>query len=217
MITHMKQILAPRRKAGFLLAHAKEKANRILDIGCGNNSVNCVKSCCPDCYYIGIDVGDYNLGSNAKSLMDEYHVVSPEKFADKISDFKDSIDIVISAHNLEHCNEPWKVLENMILCLNDGGSLYLAFPSEESVHFPNREGTLNFYDDPTHIWCPEWNEILKFLVQHNIKVNYACKNYSPLILRTIGKFNEHKSNKKRKVLTGTWTYYGFESIIWCKK
>lgn len=113
LITHIKQIIAPRRKAGFLLACTGKKAIRVLDVGCGNNSVTSVKSCCPDCYYIGIDVGDYNLDPNAKLQMDEYYVVSPEKFADKLRDFKNSIDVVISSHNLEHCDEPWNVLENM--------------------------------------------------------------------------------------------------------
>lgn len=101
--------------------------------------------------------------------------------------------------------------------MNREGYLYLTFPSEESVNFPSRYGTLNFHDDPTHVWCPEWNKIIKYLAEHNINIKYACKNYSPIILRTIGRINEHRSNKKRKILMGTWAYYGFESIIWAEK
>lgn len=209
-----KKIVRPYGKSHFLLMQVGKERVKILDVGCGNNSVKLVKRNCPNCYYIGIDVGDYNLDEELKMQMEEYHVVTAENFADKIGEFAASIDVVISAHNIEHCNEPLKVLKNMILSLKRGGHLYLAFPAENSIKFPKRDGTLNFYDDPTHIWCPKWDEIIKILKENDIHIDYACKNHTSFILRTVGKFNERRSKYEKRVLRGTWEYYGFESIIW---
>lgn len=211
---YYKKIVRPYGKSHFLSTYVGKKQAKILDVGCGNNSVRLVKRNCTDCYYIGVDVGDYNLAEELKKQMDEYHVVTAENFADKIREVGADMDVVISAHNIEHCNEPLKVLKNMIMSLKRGGHLYLAFPTENSVEFPHRDGTLNFYDDPTHIWCPKWNEIMKILAENNVQIDYACKNHTSFLLRTVGRFNERKSKYEKKVLRGTWEYYGFESIIW---
>ena len=39
-------------------------------------------------------------------------------------------------------------------CLKKGGIIYLVTPSEKSIDFPSREGTLNYYDDKTHKYKP---------------------------------------------------------------
>lgn len=217
ILAFYKSLVKPHGKAHFLLTISNRKIVRILDIGCGNDSASYVKKYCPKCYYVGIDVGDYNIDSGTKSKMDEYHVVKPEDFASKIEGFGNSFDAVISSHNIEHCNEPQRVLKAMLDSLKWGGVFYLAFPSEKSVTFPSRKGTLNFYDDKTHNWCPEWDFIINILNENDIKINYACRNYSPIIYRLIGKMNEHNSKKQCKVLRGTWEYWGFESVIWGKK
>lgn len=190
------------------------KRMRLLDVGCGNNSVNAVKKYCPDCYYIGIDVGDYNLEQNSKDKMEEYHVVKPDDFSKEIGKFKNSIDIVISNHNIEHCNDPKEVLRNMILALIPGGGIYMAFPSEESINFPRRKDTLNFYDDETHKIVPRWKEIMCELETYGVSILFSAKNYKPLLDRIRGMINERKSAQMQKRLPGTWAYYGFESVIW---
>lgn len=211
---YIKKVMRPYGKSHFLLSYVGKTHVAVLDVGCGNNSVSAVKRNCPNCYYIGIDVGDYNLDEESKSLMDEYHVVSAEDFAEEIGKYKESVDVVISSHNIEHCNEPQKVLENMILSLKNEGNIYLAFPSEKSVNFPSRKGALNFYDDKTHSWCPKWDDIMKTLKKNNIQITYACKNNRPLLLKIVGRMNEGKSKKENRILKRTWEYYGFESIIW---
>lgn len=187
---------------------------RLLDVGCGNDSVERIKRYCPGCYYIGIDIGDYNLRPGLKGSMEEYHVVNPQEFAEKILEFQSSIDVVVSNHNLEHCNEPGQALRNMISCLRSGGGIFLAFPSEESANFPHRGGTLNFYDDETHQYVPDWDQILLFLEANDMKIRFKSKNYRPFLDRIKGKWNEKESIKRNKVLAGTWAYWGFESIIW---
>jgi SAM-dependent methyltransferase len=78
-------------------------------------------------------------------------ISSPEKFADDIAQFTGQFDAVISSHNLEHCNQPEKVLRNMCTALKRHGKIYIAFSCAESASFPKRRGALNFYDDATHV------------------------------------------------------------------
>lgn len=118
------------------MKYVGKKKARILDVGCGNNIVKYIKKICPNCYYIGVDVGDYNLDLDAKAKMDEYHVVKAADFADKIKEFRGSVDIVVSSHNIEHCNEPVKVLENMVGSLRLGGVFIWPFHRRTRFIFP---------------------------------------------------------------------------------
>ena len=76
-------------------------SSKILDIGCGNDSPKKVKTILPNCYYIGLDIEDYNQKS--KSYADEYYIVNENKFNKKIASFK-NLDVIISYHNFEHVN-----------------------------------------------------------------------------------------------------------------
>jgi len=208
---------APRHRTSFLLNRVKNKmTTRLLDIGCGNQSARFVKEVCPNIDYIGLDVGDYNQTEESLKTMDEYLVVAPEDFADTIEKIK-NIDAVISYHNLEHCNEPEKVLIAITKCLKKGGYLFMGFPSEASVNFPSRGGTLNFYDDSTHQYLPKYNEVIISLKENGMKIVFAKKQYKPFLLNKIGKRNEKESIKKNHTMEGTWAYWGFETIIWAKK
>jgi len=94
--------------------------------------------------------------------------------------------------------------------------LFIATPSLNSVSFPSRKGTLNFYDDHTHK-----NPIdllhLANNTSHEIEVLHFSSNSKPFFWYFIGFLNELRSNILGKVLLGTWDYYGFEQIIWIKK
>ena len=95
--------------------------------------------------------------------------------------------------------------------------LYLAFPTENSVNFPSRDGTLNFYDDETHIFLPKYNDILTKLEENGVVVSYSCKEYHPFVLKLWGAIIEPLSKKKKKVYPGTWAFWGFETKIWGNK
>lgn len=152
-------------------------------------------------------------------MIDEYVTCAPENFANVIMNYENSIDAVISTHNLEHCNEPDKVINAMIKSLKPNGILYLAVPCEDSAKFPNREGTLNFYDDPTHINLFKYNELLKKLKNANNKMQivYKRKRFFPIIDAFIGLCIEPISRIRNKVMVGTWSLYGFQTVIIAKK
>ncbi|WP_409334263.1 class I SAM-dependent methyltransferase [Bradyrhizobium manausense] len=193
---------------------------RVLDVGCGNASPARAKRYRPDIHYTGVDVADHNQTSASLALADRYILLKPEDFASGIAALESgNFDAVISRHNLEHCSEPDKVLEAMSATLAPGGLLYLVFPCEASVDFPRRQGTLNFWDDPTHVRPPNWANVLSSLKQNGLNVLHSAARYRPPILATIGAVTEPASILTGRIgpYGGTWALYGFESVIWAQK
>lgn len=189
----------------------------ILDVGCGNDSPRHVKDTRPDAFYTGIDIGNYNQTDSVTQFADEYLIVAPDEFASAIAGYRGRYDGIISAHNLEHCNTPFDVLSAMILAMKPGGMLYLSFPCEESVSFPSRRGTLNFYDDATHQHVLPFDRILKYLKENGCTIEFSAKRYRPFPLFVLGFLSEPESIARNQVIDGTWAYWGFESLIWARR
>jgi SAM-dependent methyltransferase len=190
---------------------------KLLDVGCGNNSPQFTKTLRPDIYYVGIDVSDYNQRDDPTAFADEYIVVTRRVFNDTIACMPSSFDAVVSAHNVEHCDDPWGNLLAMLRAVVPGGRIFLSFPCQASVHFPHRQGTLNFYDDQTHQCVPEYRQILEIIASQNFNINVAIKRYRPIVHLIKGLLAEPKSWLRARVMPGTWALYGFESIIWATR
>jgi SAM-dependent methyltransferase len=205
-----------KRRGRFTFVDSLPSKSRVLDIGCGNDSPIHFKNHRPDCHYIGLDVGDYNQNPLSKNAADEYIITEPEHFHSSILRFQNQMDAVISNHNLEHCDAPVDVLAAMIKCLKPGGVLYLATPCEESVRFPKRKGTLNFFDDHTHKTVINWEETLSTIAMEGLAIEFLAKRYRPVPLLAIGILLEPVSALLGKVgpASTTWSLYGFESVIW---
>ena len=213
-IEKVKQVLKPRGKNAFF-SRLPENC-RVLDVGCGNDSPRLFKSAVPDGHYTGIDVSDYR--QTGPVLADEYIITSPEKFSETIKNLPAQFDAVISSHNLEHCYDREATVEAMVHVLKPGGYLYLSFPSAASVNFPRRQGTLNYFEDETHIGLPpEVDKIVAALEQNGAHVVFRTERYRPFLMATVGLLHEPYSRYTSKVALGTWEYFGFEAIIWVKK
>jgi len=193
---------------------------KLFDVGCGNASSNKIKYIRPDLYYIGIDICEYNPANNIKEIADEIIITSPEKFHIEIENRKNHFDAILSAHNLEHCNEPTKVMNAMIESLKKGGVLYLSFPSDVSVNFPSDKIIgLNFFDDPTHNQVINFRDTINYLKSNEMQIIYSAHQYKSFLFYVLGLivepfrrlFNIHIST------AATWAYWGFESIIIAKK
>lgn len=199
---------------GFEVILNKSKSNiKILDIGCGNDSPRKVKKILPASYYIGLDIQDYNQTS--KSYADEYHIVKEEDFNKTIASFKD-LDLIISYHNIEHVSDRDNYLKAVKKALRKGGMIFIATPSEESVNFPSREGTLNYYDDPSHISKPIiYSKLLKKFEEDGFTIVNSRSRYRPFMYYLIGFFKELL--KPKKTTFYAWCYYGFEMILLAEK
>ena len=191
--------------------------SKVLDVGCGNNSPKLFKTWRPDIYYVGIDVGDYNQDATSASFADEYIVTTASDFCFKIEGLAGQFDAVVSSHNLEHCLDPKGTLDAMLQALKIGGRRYLSFPCEQSVNFPSRRGTLNFYDDPSHRTVPDYREIIRTIEKHGFRIDFQSARYRPLYQFMWGLIYEPLSRIANRNMRGTWALYGFESIIWATK
>ena len=168
---------------GFLNKFSHQ-GSTVLDVGCGNDSAFQYKKAFPLIYYIGLDIQDYQ--NSNKGYEDRLITCKPEDFSTQIRMLKD-IDIVISRHNLEHCNEPIKVVEAICDCLKPGGIIFFAFPNKNSVNLPSRRITLNYFDDLTHNPLPpDLPKIVKILEQKNLSVLKVLDPYQPTALRLLG-------------------------------
>ena len=199
---------------GFRTILNNNKPNiKILDIGCGNDSPKKVKSLLPNCYYIGLDIQDYN--QNSKLYADEYHIVNKEVFNETIASFKD-LDLIISYHNIEHVELRPQYIQAVKKALKKGGVIFIATPSQESVNFPSRDGTLNYYDDPTHKLEPiNFVELLDNFKKDGFKIINSQSRYRPFIYYIIGFIKE--VFKPKKTTFYAWCYYGFEMILVAQK
>ena len=217
MRSRLARFLQPRGKTSFLMSMVR--GAKVLDVGCGNDSPTRTKKCRPDLYYIGLDIDHSNTGTkHGYGSADQIYLTNPNLFHEQIEVLSNSVDYVISSHNLEHCNSPELVLRAMVLALKTDGMLYLSFPSISSQNFPHRRGPLNYYDEKEHIKEPPHPEqVLKILKSMNCEVQFMSARYRPILLFMLGILLEIPSRFLNRTLPGTWQLYGFESIIWARK
>lgn len=215
MKMHDLQVALRSRGLRSFLSHSK-KYSKILDVGCGNRSSIFIKSIIQSADVFGIDVGDYNQSEESKKLYKKYITIPPEDFHSAIYDFEENFEVIISNHNIEHCNNPSATFRAMIDKLAIGGNLFIATPSARSVNFPSRGGTLNFYDDSTHKSPVDLMDLFNSEIGR-LECIYYSHSYRPFFWALVGWINEYFSKKRNKNMLGTWDYFGFEQIIWIKK
>ena len=207
------------RKGKVRFLEGLKKNPTIVDVGCGANWPLVSKMIRSDASYIGIDICEYAGATSPSRVCDQYIVAAPEEFESQIRLFRSKADAVVSSHNLEHCNSPDAVLRAMCEALREDGLLYLSFPSEDSVRFPERKGTLNFYDDASHRNVLSFDATLRTLREEGMIVQFGAKRYRPPLLMIVGLVLEPISALLRRVmpLGTTWALYGFETVIWARK
>lgn len=216
IVSFFKKTLRPRGLRSFLSA-IKKKNCKILDVGCGNQNSFFIKTLKPDSVLYGIDVTDFNQTEESKGLFDHYMIERPEMFDRSIQNIEQNFDIIISNHNIEHCNDPENTFRAMVDRTAVGGHLFIVTPSVYSINFPSRGGGLNFYDDPTHQKNPV--DLMKLFKSESKRLEcmYYCESSKPFIWYCIGGVQEFISRKLDRILLGTYDYYGFEQIMWIKK
>ena len=64
---------------------------------------------------------------------------------------------------------------------------------------------------------PKFQALTDELKNNNFEIIFSIQRNKPILLWLIGLIIEPYSKYKKKILKGTWEYYGFESIIWAKK
>jgi SAM-dependent methyltransferase len=190
----------------------------ILDIGCGNNSPSVTKRWFPGCHYTGADIQRYNLNGEDDAAMDAFYLLGADGSGyDAIPD--GSYDFVILNHVLEHMTEPTPVLAALCRKLKPGGFIWIAFPSLRSLGLPpSKDETLQFCDDPTHVYVPDVREVANILLANGVKVVHAGRSREGM-LTTLGDAVKLVKRLLKKMFTGKfsgrgmWYLLGFEDHV----
>ena len=193
-------------------------APRILDIGCGNNSPSVTKRWFPRCHYTGADIQRYNLNKEDDAAMDAFYMLNGNGSGyDAIPDA--SYDLVILNHVLEHMAAPEPILARLCAKLKPGGLIWVAFPSERSLGLPSSvDETLQFCDDPTHVYLPSVREVANILLANEVKILHAGRSREGL-LTTLGDCMKYIKRRMSAALTGEvsgrgmWYLLGFEDHV----
>ncbi len=124
---------------------------RLLDVGAGNHSAYRITTLFPHCTYYGLDLNrNYNYNEDDFKRMKDFYELDLVRLDYSIipDQFFDAIWMV---HVIEHLPNGDRVIEKLLDKLKPGGFVYVEYPGHKSTMLPSMHGTLNFYDDPTHV------------------------------------------------------------------
>jgi SAM-dependent methyltransferase len=205
-------------KFRYLRRRLATPAPRILDIGCGNRSPSLTKKWFPACHYSGVDIQRYNLGDDDIAAMDEFFLVGVDGSGyDAIPDA--SYDLVILNHVVEHMSNPAPILTKLCGKLKPGGYVWIAFPSLRSLSLPHSvDETLNFCDDPTHVYLPDVGEIANVLLANGVSIVHAGRSREGFLTSLADCFKLVKRLAIRALTgkfsgRGLWYVLGFEDHV----
>lgn len=221
MHSHLRRLyryLFPRLMFQVLGKYISRQAPiQILDIGCGNHSPTLFKLYFPNCHYTGLDRDpDYNLTPEDKANMDAFLLMDLTRAEwDRIPDAL--FDLITLAHVIEHIPNGEEVLSHLWKKLKPGGYLYIETPSERSLYLPSMPGTLNFFDDPTHVRLYPPTELANLFLRLGGRVlrvriarNWRRMLFTPLLIPL------HlvlKGTVRRGALYWDWTGFAYYILV----
>jgi len=111
-----------------------------------------------------------------------------------------------------------EVLVKLLAKLKPGGYLYVEYPGIRSTRLPRMKGTLNFFDDDTHVRVYSLTELYNLFLKNNTEIiKGGTRKYIPNILMMPFKVI-HNLIKYGKILPSIfWDFFGFAEFILIKK
>ena len=190
----------------------------LLDIGAGNHSASKTKKWFPNCEYHGLDLNkNYNNDENDFKLMKSFYELNLEELnLDSVPNAH--FDFIMMAHVIEHLKNGDQVLVKLLAKLKPGGYLYVEYPGIRSTRLPRMKGTLNFFDDDTHVRVYSLTELYNLFLKNNTEIiKGGTRKYIPNILMMPFKVI-HNLIKYGKILPSIfWDFFGFAEFILIKK
>ena len=205
-------------KYRFLNKLFKQGEFVLLDIGAGNHSASKTKKWFPNCEYHGLDLNkNYNNDENDFKLMKSFYELNLEELnLDSVPNA--NFDFIMMAHVIEHLKNGDQVLVKLLAKLKPGGYLYVEYPGIKSTQLPRMKGTLNFFDDDTHVRVYSLTELYNLFLKNNTEIiKGGTRKYIPNILMMPFKVI-HNLIKYGKILPSIfWDLFGFAEFILIKK
>src|SRR4029077_16866237 len=138
-------------KFSYIRKSFGDKKFKMLDVGAGNHSASRMTALFPACEYYGLDINKaYNNNEEDFKAMKDFYELDLTKldFSSVPNNYFDGIWMV---HVIEHLYNGDQVIEGLVSKLVPGGYMYIEYPGQKSTKLPSMNGTLNFYDDDTHV------------------------------------------------------------------
>ena len=202
----------------FMQKAMKGSPFTILDLGSGNGSPSRTRDVFPECTYHGVDLNhDYEYA--------EADVAAPEKFYKmdltqlNFSEIPDGqYDYVNLTHVIEHLHNGDKVLEGIAAKLKQGGYMYIEYPGQRSTQLPSMPGSLNFYDDPTHVRIYSVKELSGLLRANGFEIISSGTRRSWFYILTIPVRAFQYKRRFGKVQGSVfWDLLGFAEYVFARK
>ena len=215
-ITYLK--LVSNFKFSFLRRSFGVHSFSLLDVGSGNHSASKTKKLFPNCKYHGLDMDKtYNNDVHDFAVMENFYEVDLTSLDLSIVPNK-YFDGIWMAHVIEHLTNGDQVLVKLLEKLKPGGYFYIEYPGINSTRLPSMKGTLNFYDDSTHVRIYSVNELKEIfekngctLISSGIRRNWFYILAFPI--RAV------QSLFSKGYVQGNvfWDILGFAEYLWVKK
>jgi SAM-dependent methyltransferase len=152
----------------------------LLDVVAGSHSASVAKRWFPRCHYAGVarNRSDHNDAADFAAI-DEFFELDLTTLAfGAIPDGR--YDVILLAHVIEHLHNGDAVVKELVPKLRPGGIICVEFPGKRSLHLPHMKGTLNFYDDPTHVRLFTATEVAELLRGCGLEVTRAGTRRDPV-------------------------------------
>ncbi|MBL0054626.1 MAG: class I SAM-dependent methyltransferase [Chitinophagaceae bacterium] len=202
----------------YLKKAVGDRPFRLLDIGAGNRSASKTKKVFPRCEYHGVDLErDYNNSEADFSAMTAFYEMDLTKL-----DFSpipnDHFDVIHMVHVIEHLYNGDEVIKGLLPKLKKGGYLYIEYPGQKSTRLPSMYGTLNFYDDKTHVRVYSVKEISALLTGQGCEVLKGGMRRNIWFIMAMP-FRILGSWLRGKKLNANifWDLLGFAEFVWARK
>jgi ubiquinone/menaquinone biosynthesis C-methylase UbiE len=204
-------------KFKFLYQVFKKEPFKLLDVGAGNHSASKTKKLFPACEYHGIDQDQgYENGEEDFKAMDVFYNLDLTKLQfDKIPD--NYFDFIRMTHVIEHLHNGDQVVLTLLKKLKSGGYIYMEYPSERSRRLPSMEGTLNFYDDKTHVRIYSVNELVQLLGDKARVIKSGVRRNVYYLLAMPFRMAARWLQGKRLLGNIFWDLFGFAEYVFAQK
>jgi hypothetical protein len=190
----------------------------LLDVGAGNHSASKTTRLFPKCEYYGIDLNrHFNNDENDFAAMKAFYEMDLT-----LLHFEDipnnHFDFIRMTHIIEHLRNGDEVIKGLLPKLKKHGYMYIEYPGVRSTRLPSMTGTLNFYDDPTHVRIYSVKELGILLKSCNCTILSSGTRRSWIFLVAMP-FRIGANLLKAKKPEGNmfWDLLGFAEFVFAQK